>query len=152
MSAAPSAQDNPENKSLSESEQFWLGHYRRWQESGLSLASYARSQGLVVNSFYGWHRRLKLLGLAKPEPVTALFHCVRTTSSEMPSPPPQGQIHPSAPSPLFHRAACVQEPLPGPTEVVALRFRLPNGIDGELAGLNLGTCAAILESLLKLRP
>jgi hypothetical protein len=147
MSAAPSAQDNPDNKSLSESEQFWLGHYRRWQESELSLAAFARSQGLVVNSFYGWHRRLKLRGLAKPEPASTVFHRVTVKSTEATS---SSEVPQTA-------LPVIDKPVAAGTQAcdasgLSFRFILPNGIECELAGMSPAGYAGFLEALARIRP
>lgn len=119
-------QDKAKNKSLAGREQFWHSHYCRWQQSGLSLAGYARSQGLVVNTFYGWHDRLKKRGLAKPEPAPTVFHRVT--------------VKPTEPS------------INTEDVDITLRLHLPNGIDCEVGGINLGNCSNLLESLARISP
>lgn len=125
MPETPSEQNQIASKSLSKQEQYWHSHYNRWQQSGMSLAGYARSQGLVVNTFYGWHDRLKKRGLAKPEPAATVFHRVTVKKTESPS-------------------------MIG-NEVVSLRFRLPNGIDCEVTGIKPDSYAGLMETLAHLR-
>ncbi len=127
MADTTSAQVKTENKPLSGREKYWHGHYSRWQQSGLSLAGYARSQGLVVNTFYGWHDRLKKRGLVKLEQATPVFHRVTIKPTE----------------PL----------IAGSTDdgITSFRFRLPNGIDCEVAGIKPSNYTAFLETLARLR-
>ena len=113
------------NKPLTEQEQYWHSHYIRWQQSSLSLAGYARSQGLVANTFYGWHGRLKKRGLAKPEPASTGFHRVI--------------VKPIEPPVVIDDAS------------ILLRFQLPNGIGCEVAGIKPDGCASFLETLARLR-
>ncbi|MEQ1559540.1 MAG: hypothetical protein ABL933_11465 [Methyloglobulus sp.] len=128
MPETSSVQDQTKNKSLIDQEQYWLGHYHRWQQSGLSLAGYARSQGLVVNTFYGWHRRLKQRGLAKTEPAPTVFHRVAIKPPDVP---------------ISNKTD---------EDITSLRFRLPNGIDCEVAGIKVANYAGLLETLARIRP
>jgi hypothetical protein len=125
MSETLSEQNKTETKSLVEREQFWHDHYKRWQKSGLSLAGYARSKGLVVNTFYGWHDRLKKRGLAKPEPAPTVFQRVT--------------VKPTVTPVVIEDAG------------ISLHFRLPNGIDCVIGDINLGNCRNLLESLAHIR-
>ncbi|MEQ1545124.1 hypothetical protein [Methyloglobulus sp.] len=125
MSETSSEHDKTDNNSLTEQEQYWLDHYHRWQQSEFSLAGYARSQGLVENTFYGWHARLKKRGLAKPEPATTVFHRVTVKPIE-----PTSNIKDG---------------------LISLRFRLPNGIDCELVGIKPDNFAGLLKTLAQLR-
>jgi hypothetical protein len=124
MSETPTVH-NKQNNPITEQEQYWHGHYCRWQQSDLSLAAYARSQGLVENTFYGWHARLKKRGLAKPEPAPTVFHRITIKTTE--------------PTPAIR------------TESAPFRFRLPNGIDCEVA-LDFNNVTGFLEKLSRLRP
>jgi hypothetical protein len=147
MSISPSAQVNLENRSPTELEQHWLGHYRRWQQSGgMSLAGYARSQGLVVNTFYGWHLRLKRRGLAKPEPSSTVFHRVTVEPTEAPSLPTAQQTSLSSTDKPAAAGTQANE-----SSGLSFRFILPNGIEGELTGLSPGHCTGFLEALARLR-
>ncbi|MEQ1544347.1 hypothetical protein [Methyloglobulus sp.] len=127
MSETSSEHDKTDNKSLTEQEQYWLDHYHRWQQSGFSLAGYARSQGLLENTFYGWHARLKQRGLAKPEPAPTVFHRVAIKSPDV--------------------------PISDKTDdgITSLRFRLPNGIDCEITGIKPSSFADLLEMLACIR-
>jgi hypothetical protein len=147
MSESPPTHINRENRSPTELEQHWLRRYRRWQQSGMSLAGYARSQGLVVNTFYGWHLRLKRRGLAKPEPGSTVFHRVTVKPAE---------AHPS-PAAQQNSLSSTNKPAAPGTQAneasrLSFRFKLPNGIEGELAGMGPAGCAGFLEALSRLRP
>ena len=39
--------------------EFWLAHWRRCRELGMTLKEYARQEGLTVSVFYGWSKRFK---------------------------------------------------------------------------------------------
>jgi hypothetical protein len=71
---------NPSNSELSERQRAWLEHLRACRSQGLSLKAYAEQQGLNLQRFYHWHRRLKRLGLvATDTPVS--FAAVRVSAS-----------------------------------------------------------------------
>lgn len=125
MPETSSEHDKTDKQTLTEQERYWHNHYRRWQQSGVSLGAYARSQGLVENTFYGWHARLKKRGLAKPEPASTVFHRVILKPTEA--------------------AAVIED------AVTSLRFRLPNGIDCEVTGIKVANYAGFLETLAHLR-
>ena len=125
MPEASSQQAETSNSSPSKKEQYWLAHCRNCQQSGLSLAGYARSQGLVVKTFYAWHWRLRQRSLVKPEPDAALFHRVKAKPTE--APVAIGDLG------------------------ILLRFRLPNGIDCEVAGIEPNSYTRLLETLASLR-
>lgn len=125
LTEASTKQVQIEGKTYTQQEQYWHGHYCRWQQSGLTMAGYARSQGLVVNSFYGWHSILKQRGLAKQEPAPAVFHRVAIKPTEQAADRNEGDT--------------------------TLRFRLPNGIDCELAAIKPDNFLGLLESLAHLR-
>jgi transposase-like protein len=119
-------------------QQQWLEHFKRCESSGLTVTAYVRSQGLKPSTFYRWRRRsLKEQGdqPADMKPTASL----------------KADVQP-APGAVFHRVECPPEPLPESAETVALRFRLPNGIDCELGGLSLGSCTGFLDALARLRP
>jgi hypothetical protein len=40
----------------------WLGHWRGWQASGLSVAEYARREGFDADAAYRWRRVLRRTG------------------------------------------------------------------------------------------
>jgi hypothetical protein len=50
-------------RTLSERQREWLEHGQACRARGLSLKRYAEQAGLDVPRLYGWHRRLKQLGL-----------------------------------------------------------------------------------------
>jgi hypothetical protein len=124
MTSKTTTQIDRVESSLNKFEQFWLGHVRDYQRSGLSMAEYARSQGLVVNTFYGWHARLKKRRIIEPESAAAMFHRVKIEPEEVNQ----------------------------PAGALALRFRLPNGIDCELGGINPASLTGFVQTLARLRP
>ncbi len=70
----------PSNCELSERQRAWLEHLRACRAQGLSLKAYAEQQGLNLQRFYHWHRRLKRLGLAATDaPVS--FAAVRVSAA-----------------------------------------------------------------------
>lgn len=96
-----------DKEALAGQERFWLGYIHRHQGSGLSMAAHARSQGLVANTFYGWHSRLKKRQVIGAGPAAVLFHRVDIK--------PDDSNHVS--------------------DAVSLLFRLPNGIDCKLSAV-----------------
>lgn len=65
---------------LSERQREWLEHLRACRAQGLSLKAYAEEQGLNLQRFYHWHRRLKRLGLvATDTPVS--FAAIRVSAA-----------------------------------------------------------------------
>ena len=38
---------------------FWLTHYGRCQELGMTLKGYAEQEGLTVSVFYSWSKRFR---------------------------------------------------------------------------------------------
>jgi hypothetical protein len=70
----------PANSELTERQREWLEHLRACRSQGLSLKTYAEQQGLNLQRFYHWHRRLKRLGLvATDTPVS--FAAVRVSAA-----------------------------------------------------------------------
>ena len=72
-------------RTLTEPQRFWLNHYQACEAANQSLAAYAREQGLKLESFYRWKRRLGQLGLiesASPQirATEPLFRRVRVRS------------------------------------------------------------------------
>ena len=62
---------NPSNTELTERQREWLEHLRACRSQRLSLKAYAEQQGLNLQRFYHWHRRLKRLGaVAASRPVS----------------------------------------------------------------------------------
>lgn len=124
MSSPFSKVDQHVEPTLTPTQQFWLGHWQQWQISGLSMAAYARDQGLSGKSFYYWGKQVRTLKTdKKPEPAQAApFHPVRITP-------------PTAPS---------------PTEAMTVLLRLPNGIEGELRHVDAQTCLELLTGLCRL--
>jgi hypothetical protein len=108
---------------LAAQQERWLDHFHQCQKSGLSMAAYARSQGIQEKTFYYW--RSRLLGRqAEQAPVKGIaFHQVQVT-------PPD---------------------VPGRPERVSILLRLPNGVECELQHIDAGTCFEVLDKLARLR-
>jgi hypothetical protein len=108
---------------LAAQQQRWLDHFQQCQQSGLSMAAYARSQGIPEKTFYYW--RSRLVGRqAEQTPVKDIaFHQVQVT-------PPD---------------------VPGRPERVSIQLRLPNGVECELQHIEVGTCFEVLDKLSRLR-
>jgi hypothetical protein len=108
---------------LAAQQQRWLDHFQQCQKSGLSMAAYARSQGIQEKTFYYW--RSRLLGQqAEQTPVNGIaFHQVQVTPPDVPDRPEQ----------------------------VSIQLRLPNGVECELQHIEVGTCFEVLDKLARLR-
>jgi hypothetical protein len=108
---------------LAAQQQRWLDHFQQCQKSGLSMAAYARSQGIQEKTFYYW--RSRLLGRqAEQTPVKGIaFHQVQLTPPDVPDRP----------------------------ERVSIQLRLPNGVVCELQHIEVGTCFEVLDKLARLR-
>jgi hypothetical protein len=108
---------------LAAQQQRWLDHFQQCQQSGLSMAAYARSQGIQEKTFYYW--RSRLLGQqAEQAPVKDIaFHPVQLTPPDVPDRP----------------------------ERVSILLRLPNGVECELQHIEVGTCFEVLDKLARLR-
>ncbi len=104
-------------------QQRWLDHFQRCQQSGLSMAAYARSQGIQEKTFYYW--RSRLLGRqAEQTPVKDIaFHQVQVTPPDVPGRPGR----------------------------VSIQLRMPNGVECELQHIEVGTCFEVLDKLARLR-
>ena len=61
---------------LTSAQHHWLEHLRRQQHSGLSMAAYARQQGLAISTLYTMQRRLRSLMSAEALPQRDLFQAV----------------------------------------------------------------------------
>jgi hypothetical protein len=108
---------------LAAQQQRWLDHFQQCQKSGLSMAAYARSQGIQEKTFYYW--RSRLLGRqAEQTPVKGIaFHQVQVTPPDVPGCPGR----------------------------VSIQLRLPNGVECELQHIEVGTCFEVLDKLARLR-
>ncbi len=123
MDKPPFAHSRAIENDLTAQQQRWLDHFQRAQLSGLSMAAYARSQGIQEKTFYYW--RSRLLGQqAEQTPVKGIaFHPVQVTPCDVPDRP----------------------------ERVSILLRLPNGVECELQHVEVGTCFEVLDKLARLR-
>ncbi len=108
---------------LTEKQRFWLGHLEQWRESGDALVVYARSHNLVVNTFYGWKKKLVERGLFS--------------------------VHLAVPS-SFVRV--VAKPVADEWDSHVLRIHFPNGCRLEVATVNEATCHTVISALLRVSP
>ena len=107
---------------LTAQQQRWLDHFHQCQNSGMSMAAYARSQGIHEKTFYYW--RSRLLGQqAEQKTAKAYFHPVQITPADVPDRPKR----------------------------VSIQLRLPNGVECELQHIEVGTCLEVLDKLVRLR-
>jgi len=123
MDKLSSSHNQATENDLTAQQQGWLDHFQQCQKSGLSMAAYARSQGIRVKTFYTWRNRL-LGRQSEQEPVNDFaFLPVQITPSDEPD----------------H------------TERMSILLRLPNGVECELQHIELGTCFEVLDKLARLR-
>jgi hypothetical protein len=127
-------------KSPSLTKQQWLDHFKRCESSGLTTSAYVRSQGLKLSTFYRWRHQLLPRQVDLPAPV-------KPGTPVLVNPAP-------LPEPVFKRVMIKPEASSsvGITETIALRFRLPNGIDCELGGINPASFTGFVQTLARLRP
>jgi hypothetical protein len=124
MSSPFSEIDQHVRPTLTPTQQFWLGHWQQWQVSGLSMAAYAREQGLSVKSFYYWSKQVCALKAdRKPEPAQAAH---------------------------FHPVRIIPPAVTSPAEAMTVLLRLPNGIEGELRHVDVPACLELLTGLCRL--
>jgi hypothetical protein len=101
----------------------WPNHFRQCQNSGLSMAAYARPQGIREKTFCYWRNRL----LGQP--------AEQTTVKE----------------PEFHPARITPPDAPGRPERVPILLRLPNGVECELQHIEVCTGLEVLDKLARMR-
>lgn len=107
---------------LAAQQQRWLDHFQQCQKSGLSMAAYARSQGIQEKTFYYW--RSRLLGQ----------HAEQKTVKK----------------PEFHPVKISPSNVPGRPARVSILLRLPNGVECELQHVEVRTGLEILDKLVRL--
>ena len=123
MDTLSSFQSQANGNDLTAQQRRWLNHFRQCQSSGMSMAAYARSQGIQEKTFYYW--RSRLLGQQAEQ----------TTVKE----------------PEFHPVQITQADLPDRTERMSITLRLLNGVECELQHIDVGTCLEVLDKLARLR-
>ena len=64
----------------------WFEHIRQQRQSGLSVAAYARQQGLAIGTFYSMRRRLLSLMSAEASAQRPLFQAVTLLQDQQPRP------------------------------------------------------------------
>jgi hypothetical protein len=100
----------------------WFNHFQQCQNSGLSMAAYARSQGLQIKTFYYWRKRL--FGQ---------------------------QAEPIVKRPEFHPVQITPPDVAGRPERMSILLRLPNGVECELQHVEIHTGFEVLDKLARLR-
>jgi hypothetical protein len=123
MDTLSSFQSQANGNDLNAHRRRWLNHFQQCQKSGLSMAAYARSQGIQEKAFYYW--RSRLLGQQAEQ----------TTVKE----------------PEFHPVQITPPDVPDCPERMSITFRLPNGVECELQHIEMGTCFEVLDKLAQLR-
>lgn len=120
MTTTASHEINPtQAPALTTTQQYWLDHLQKQHASGLSMAAYAKTQGMAIHTFYYWAQRLR----------------------------GRQQIHEATPAPLFQPVTLVSaQPAAEPTGL-AMAFRLPNRIECELRHADVRTCLEVMQSL-----
>ena len=105
------------DEELTEPQRYWLKHYLASEDSGKSMAEYAREHGLVITAFYYWKKRLVQLGAIANE--------------RLPNPP------------VFHKVTIKREQCVDAT----CRIRFPNGVECEMTGMDERGLASLLISV-----
>ena len=123
MDKLSSVQSQVNGNDLTAQKRRWLNHFRQCQNSGISMAAYARSQGIQEKTFYYW--RSRLLGQ----------HAEQKTVKK----------------PEFHPVKISPSDVPGRPERVSILLRLPNGVECELQHIEVGTCFEVLDKLARIR-
>ena len=62
----------------------WLEHIKRQRRSGLSMATYARQQGLAISTFYAMRKRLSTLAIPETKAPRPLFQAVTLIQAQTP--------------------------------------------------------------------
>jgi hypothetical protein len=120
QSTSDHAQSN--GNDLTAQQRHWFNHFQQCQNSGLSMAAYARSQGLQIKSFYYWRKRL-LGQQAEQKDKRSEFHPVQITSPDVP----------------------IRQ------ERISILLRLPNGVECELQSVEIRTGLEVLDKLARIR-
>lgn len=63
----------------------WLEHFQQQQRSGLSMAAYARQQGLAISTFYAMKQRLSALAASGASVQRPLFQAVALIEAHPPA-------------------------------------------------------------------
>jgi hypothetical protein len=123
MDKPSSVQSQANGNDLTAQKRRWLNHFQQCQNSGMSMAAYARSQGIQEKTFYYW--RSRLLGQQAEQKTVKgpEFHPVKITPSDVPDRP----------------------------ERVSILLRLPNGVECELQHVEVRTGLEILDKLVQIR-
>jgi len=119
MATATSEINPAKALALTTTQQYWLEHLQKQQASGLSMAAYAKSQGMAIHSFYYWAQRLR----------------------------EWQQTYDAVAAPLFQPVALVSPQPPLESTGLSVVFRLPNRIECELRHADVRTCLEVVQSL-----
>ena len=69
---------------LTVAQQRWLEHIKQQRHSGLSMAAYARQQGLAISTFYTMRQRLSALASSGASAPESLFQAVTLSQARPP--------------------------------------------------------------------
>lgn len=122
MDQSTSYQAQSNGNDLTAQQRHWFNHFQLCQNSGLSMAAYARSQGLQIKSFYYWRKRL--LGQQAEQIIKR---------------------------PEFHPVQITQPDVPIRQERISILLRLPNGVECELQSVEIRTGLEVLDKLARIR-
>lgn len=70
---------------LTVAQQRWLEHIQQQQRSSLSMAAYARQQGLAISTFYAMKQRLSALASSGASAQRPLFQTVALIEARSPA-------------------------------------------------------------------
>lgn len=112
MTKSPLSEDT-----LTVAQRRWLEHIKQQQCSGLSMAAYARQQGLAISTFYAMRRRLSAMASSSA----------------------------SVQRPLFQAVALI-EAQPAVSSTLTLSFDLPGDLRCQVSA-DIATGAALLQAL-----
>jgi hypothetical protein len=119
MTTAPADNNQTETVSLTATQQYWFEHLQKQQSSGLSMATYAKANGLTLHIFYYWGQKLREMPSRVATQSGPLFQKITLTA-------PQSVVE---------------------TTMLVMVFRLPNHIECELRHADVRTCVEVVQSL-----
>jgi hypothetical protein len=119
MMTDPADSNQSQTQPLTATQQYWFEHLQKQRSSGLSMAAYAKANGLTLHMFYYWSQKFREIPLRTPVKSGPLFHQVMLATTQ----------------PTIESAG------------LAMVFRLPNQIECELRHADVRTCVEVVRSL-----
>ena len=71
--------------SPTDAQRFWHGHLQKQQSSGLSMAVYAREQGLSKNTLHYWSQQLRIPAQGDHDASDPLFQPIKIAPQPLPA-------------------------------------------------------------------